>query len=162
MSPSVDERLASIVRALTDVVLPSLPPEAGLAQEQIQLCIGHIQILRAQLDDLPGYEVEELADAAALGEALTRCGGGPRTRAATATLGEALVERSASGGGAVRAARQKINDAIGALVEAVAFDGDEASRAAVPGTILKMERERALKDRRWFSAFGFDNQLADA
>lgn len=163
MSPNVDERLASIVRALSDVVLPSLPPEAGLAQEQLQLSIGHLQILRAQLDDLPVFEVEELADAAALGQDLARCGGGPQTLAATAHLQEALASaKAASGCGAVRVARMEINGAIGALVEAVSADGDPPSRRDLPQTILKTERTRALKDRRWFAAFGFDGQLADA
>ena len=32
MRPTFDERLASIVRALSEVVLPHLPPEASLAQ----------------------------------------------------------------------------------------------------------------------------------
>jgi hypothetical protein len=162
MSPSVDERLMSIVRALTDVVAPSLPAEAGLAQEQVQLCIGHIQILRAQLDDLPEYEAEELSDAAVLGQALAGCAGGSRTLAATAALGEALLERSASGGAAVREARRRINDAIGDVVHAVAIDGADESRATLAATILNRETARALKDRRWFAAFGFDNHLADA
>jgi hypothetical protein len=161
VSPNADERLASIVRALSDVVLPSLPAEAGLAQEQLQLCIGHIEILRAQLDALPQYEAEERADAAALGQALARSEGGPRTRAATARLDAALADENPSGGAAVRAARQRINDAIGAVVEAVAIDGDGDSRAGVRRSILQMERARALKDRRWFTAFGFDNPLAD-
>ena len=37
MTPNVDERLASVIRALTEVVLPHLPPEASLAQEQVHL-----------------------------------------------------------------------------------------------------------------------------
>ena len=48
MTPTIDDRLASIVRALTEVILPHLPPEASLAQEQAHLAIGHLQIIRAQ------------------------------------------------------------------------------------------------------------------
>ncbi|HMO68292.1 MAG TPA: hypothetical protein PKE25_06450, partial [Novosphingobium sp.] len=66
MIPSIDDRLASVVRALTEGILPHLPADASLAQEQVQLCIGHLQILRAQIDAAPAFEREELADAAAL------------------------------------------------------------------------------------------------
>ena len=66
----MDDRLASIVRSLTDIILPSLPGDAGLAQEQAHLAIGHLQIIRAQLDALPAFEAEELSDARLLGLAL--------------------------------------------------------------------------------------------
>ena len=162
MSPDADERLASIVRALSDVVLPSLPAEAGLAKEQVQLCIGHLQILRAQLDHIHDYEAEELADAAALGRMLTCCAGGPATVSARARLREAVASEPGQGAAAIRAARQQINEAIGRLVEAVGIDGDDACRANLSRAILQIERQRSLKDRQWSAAFGFDAQLASA
>ena len=70
MTPSVDERLASIIRALTEVVLPHLPEDASLAQEQVHLSVGHLQILRAQFDATPAFEREELDDNKALAAAL--------------------------------------------------------------------------------------------
>ncbi len=59
MTPTVDERLASLIRSLSQVVLPHLPPEASLAQEQVHLSLGHLQILRAQIDAAPAFEVED-------------------------------------------------------------------------------------------------------
>ena len=87
MIPSVDERLASIIRALSEVILPHLPPEASLAQEQAHLAIGHLQILRLQLDAAPAFEREELADAQAIGKALAAAiTGGAATTIAIAAL----------------------------------------------------------------------------
>ena len=86
MTPNIDERLASIIRALTEVVLPHLPPEASLAQEQVHLAVGHLQILRAQLDDIPAYELEELEDGVALAKALAPINGGPVTTSAQSSL----------------------------------------------------------------------------
>ena len=37
MTPNVDERIASVIRSLSEVILPHLPPEASLAQEQAHL-----------------------------------------------------------------------------------------------------------------------------
>ena len=161
MIPTVDERLASVVRALTDVVVPSLPPEAGLALEQIQLSIGHIQIIRAQLDAAPAFEREELSDAIAVGEALKHLSGGDETRAAVGVLDDKTSAAAAAEGlSEVRAARGAIHDAVTTLIGAVSRDGDDPSRAALRSVIISQERARALKDRRWFAPFGFDSLAA--
>lgn len=152
MIPSVDDRLASVIRALTEVVLPHLPPEASLAQEQVQLAVGHLQILRAQLDSLPGYERDELVDGRALGEALAGCSGGAQTSAASTAVVTAANARGDDG----RALLKGVNQAIEALVRAVAADGDAATRTQLSATILKHEHARAQKDRQWFAPFGFD------
>jgi hypothetical protein len=156
MTPNVDERIGSVVRALTDVILPALPPEAGLAQEQVQLAIGHLQILRAQMDDRQAFEAEELVDSQVLGRALVDgCQGGAQTLAATAALSAAVaVEASGAAG---RAARIAIQTAIADLVTAISSDGDDASRTALRTLILTHEQARATKDRHWFAPFGFDS-----
>ena len=48
------------MRALSEVILPHLPAEASLAQEQVHLCIGHLQIIRGQIDEAPAFERGEL------------------------------------------------------------------------------------------------------
>lgn len=156
MTPNTDERLASIVRALTEVVLPHLPPEASLAQEQVHLAIGHLQILRAQLDDIPAFESEELEDAKALAKALAGISGGAQTSAAQSVLQAA----SAAAGDDVRGGVKAINLAIESLVQSVAVDGNEGTKASLSQIILKHEHARVQKDRRWFLPFGFDTMTA--
>ncbi len=152
MTPNTDERIASIVRALTEVVLPHLPPDASLAQEQVHLAIGHLQILRAQLDNIPAFEREELADAKALAAALAGVTGGAKTIAAQA----ALQTAAATDGADVRGAAGAIKEAISALVTAVAADGGGGAMASTSAAILRHEKSRAQKDRAWFRPFGFD------
>ena len=152
MTPNIDERLASIIRALTEVVLPHLPPEASLAQEQVHLAVGHLQILRAQLDDIPVYELEELEDGVALAKALAPINGGPVTTSAQSSLQSA----ASAPGDDVRVGVKAINLAIAALVHAVSRDGEEGAKAALSSTILNYEHTRVQKDRRWFLPFGFD------
>jgi hypothetical protein len=152
MTPDIDERLASVVRALTDVILPSLPPEASLAAEQAHLSIGHLQIIRAQMDAAPGYEAEELADARALGTSLTNgISGGPSTTKALAGIANALKSE-----GNARDARRAIHASIASLIRAVSQDGDAGARQSVSATILAEQKARVLKDRKWFAPFGFD------
>lgn len=154
MSPNVDERLASIVRALSEVILPHLPPEASLAQEQVHLCIGHLQILRQQLDQVPGFEEEECADAIALAKKLgSAVMGGAVTTAAVENLSgaaDAAAEQD------VRSGRKAVLEAVDAVVKAAAVDGNAAARSSLSEIILQHEADRTLKDRRWFAPFGFD------
>jgi hypothetical protein len=152
MIPSADDRLASVVRALTDVIAPSLPPEAGLAQEQLQLAVGHLMILRAQLDATPVYEAEEAEDARALGILLIAAGGGgAATASALATL-KSAVETSRG----PREDRIAIHTAVDALVKACAADGAPDFRAQLGKIIVTHQTPRTMKDRKWFEPMGFD------
>ncbi|WP_421838770.1 hypothetical protein [Novosphingobium sp.] len=154
MTPNVDERLASIVRALSEVILPHLPPEASLAQEQVHLCIGHLQILRAQFDAVPAFEREELEDALSvardLADAVT---GGDHTTGAVTAIRSAVA---AADGSDVRSQRTAVLQAVEALVKAVSIDGSAQSKAALTAVTLNHEAPRTLKDRQWFAPFGFD------
>jgi len=154
MIPSIDERLASVVRALSEVILPHLPPEASLAQEQVHLAVGHLQILRAQIDAAPAFEREELDDAIHIGQRLhAAIRGGAATAKAVATLAGSIA---AADGADVRGQTRAIHQAIQALVRAVAIDGDKGAHGALSAEILKAESARSHKDRQWCAPFGFD------
>lgn len=154
MTPNVDERIASIVRALSEVILPHLPPEASLAQEQVHLCIGHLQILRAQIDQVPAFEREELDDAIAVGRELaSTVTGGERTTGAVAAIETSVA---ASNGSDVRGERKAVLEAVDELVRAVSADGSSDSKANLMRVVLKHEGPRSLNDRKWFAPFGFD------
>jgi hypothetical protein len=154
MTPNVDDRLVSVIRALTEVILPHLPPEASLAQEQVHLCVGHLAILRAQLDAVPAYEREELEDAIAIGKALGGgVSGGGESAKALATLAASVASATGSD---IRGERKAISQAIAALVSAVSADGDAAGKAALSKIIIEHEFTRSQKDRQWFAPYGFD------
>lgn len=155
MTPNVDERIASIVRSLSEVILPHLPPEASLAQEQVHLCIGHLQILRAQIDGVPAFEREELEDTLAIARILaSQITGGPCTTGAIAQIEAAIA---AASGADVRGERMKTLIAVENLVRAVSVDGTPEGKAALTRLILQNEAPRTLKDRHWFAPFGFDS-----
>ena len=159
MTPTTDERLASVIRSLTEVILPHLPAEASLAQEQAQLAIGHLQILRLQFDSVHGFEAEELADTRALASELaTAMTGGASTTAA----GESLEALIAGPSGEARAALSAVNRGVERLVQAVSADGSDDARKKLPEIILRHESKRVEKDRRWFLPYGFDTMEAAA
>lgn len=165
MIPSIDDRLASVVRSLTEVILPHLPAEASLAQEQAQLCIGHLQILRAQIDQAPAYEREELADAVSVGIALVDgvagfgAGYGAGYDGPMAALAAAINQAKAAdpmSPSAVRDNCRALNRAVEALVAAVCASGNAATQARLSAIVIEHEHARVQKDRAWSAPFGFD------
>lgn len=159
MTPSIDDRLASVIRSLSDLILPSLPSSQALAIEQAHLCIGQLQIMRAQLDAAPAFEQEEADDARALATALlVGATGGPETVKAAEALRAELAATPA--GEKVRETRIRLNGAIDVLIRKMAVDGAADYRAAASRTIISMEARRTYKDRLWFAPMGFDTDIA--
>jgi hypothetical protein len=118
----------------------------------MQLAIGQIQIVRAQLDGAPDFEAEEAEDARALGQALLAAGaGGGQTVLALEGL-KAELEPTAD----VRAARMAIHSAIDRVIRLAAIDGTAEFRAALAKTIIEHQTPRTIKDRKWFEPMGFD------
>ena len=158
MNPSVQDRLASVVRALTGVVLPALPDEASLAKEQTMLAIGHIQIILALYDAAPAFEAEEVSDLRAMADALSSAAhGGPMTQQALTKVRE---QRSSIQALLPHYETKQLQDAIDDLLIALAADGTLEAHAAVQTIVLEQGASRALKDRQWFAAMGFDSDFS--
>lgn len=149
MTPTVDERLASLIRSLSQVVLPHLPPEASLAQEQVHLALGHLHILRGQLDAAPAFEAEEAQDAAQHSRDLLTLGG-----PGAAPLADAVA---AAADQDVREQVRTIHAGIDRYIRAAWSNGEPAHRAAVSKLVVAYEQDRVQKDRQWCAPFGFDS-----
>ena len=154
MNPSIKDRLGSVVRALQGVVLPALPRDASLAQEQVMLAMGHIQIILAQYDATPEFLADEAADVERMAtEIAVLAAGGSQTNAATSAL-QLVLANTDRAPPEVRTAA--VQDAVDAVLIALAQDGDPAARSAVHAMVLQHGAARADTDRRWFAAMGFD------
>ena len=83
MTPDIDLRIASMVRAMEDVVRPAIDPLNSLAAEQAALIVGHLRLLAIQWNKAESYARTCLADLDATLDGLVPSGG-PATRAAAA------------------------------------------------------------------------------
>lgn len=147
MNPSVELRIRSMMRALTEVVLPAVDPHDSLAQEQARLLLGHLHALALHHRDEP--RLEALSDAAldTLARDLIACSaGGTHTRSATDALREAL---SASGA-------RELARAVEAFMVASGRDGDADCQARSAALVLAHARVETLRGRAWFKAMNFD------
>ena len=158
MNPSVPDRLSSVVRALAGVVLPALPADASLAREQAMLAIGQVQIVLAQLDATPQFEREEAQDLAELARtAALNADGGPQTTAARDAV---LALLPTLEGRLAREATHHAQEAIDSLLIALVADGSDRAIINVRRVVIEAGAARALKDRTWFAAMGFDIDLS--
>ncbi|XUU60564.1 hypothetical protein ACRAQ6_13535 [Erythrobacter sp. HA6-11] len=157
MNPSIDDRLNSVLRALETVVLPALPPEASLAQEQVMLAMGHLQIIQAQRDVTPAYEEGELEDITAMARAVLEVGDAP---AAVSSASQALADALNSEGALARNKAESIRGAIDGLLVTARQAGASEYHRALAQIILPLGRARARKDREWFAPMGFDIELS--
>jgi hypothetical protein len=158
MNPSVEDRLNSVVRAIGGVILPALPESASLAREQAMLAMGHIQIILAQMPATTAFEAEEADDLHRLGSTVVSLAvGGSQTQAAVTELSSALARESAD---PPKAHTHAVQDAVDAVLIALASDGDPNPTKSVHAAILEQGATRARKDRQWFSAMGFDSDFS--
>lgn len=158
--PSIELRLATMVRALEEVILPAIAPGNDLAREQAQLLIAHLALVgkhwqRAHRYDALTLEAMRTASAALVAAA----DGGARTGDAAAALASCL---HAVPDGTVDAAarRAALAAAVDTLVTASAIDGSAGFRAALFNIIVAHGRAQAARDRAWFADSGMDPESA--
>ena len=160
MMPSIPLRLATMARALEEVILPAIAPGNDLAREQAQLLIAHLGLIgvhwqRAHLyDALVLDAVETLAR-----ELLAAADGGPQTMRASVALAECVQADTASNSDAARR-RADLAAAIDTLVSACASDGSAAFGETLFKAIVAHGSVQARRDRVWFAGSGMDPETA--
>jgi hypothetical protein len=146
VNPSIDLRIRSMQRALTEVVIPALDPGDALAQEQARLVLGHLHALSTQHRHASRVEARESAALRELARELSAAAdGGPRTRAAAAAIATLLSNSD----------DDALADALDALILASGDDGHAAFRSAVTRATLTHAKAAATRGMRYFAAMGF-------
>ena len=161
MMPSIELRIATMVRALREVIEPALAPDNPLAREQAQLVAAHLELLARQIPLAQQYEDLSLRATTALATRLVaQAAGGERTLAAAAALQDRLAAR-VPGDQSAAARRAALGAAMDALIAAAHVDASAAFRAALYDAVLADAARQALRDRAWFAANGLDPEQAD-
>lgn len=150
MTPSIDLRISTIVRAMEDVVAPAIDQDNSLAREQAALIIGHLHLLAAQWSRAESYAQVCLGELSQTLRPLIPVGG-PLTQNAATALNEALQTK-----GRAEVQYKQVMAAAEALVRASDEDGDAAFRAKLRAGLLDFSAAQSLRDRSWFSGSGFD------
>jgi len=161
MRPQI--QLQSVIKALSDVVLPAIDPNNKLAMEQGKLSIGLLSLLAQQLPMQFRFDCDELARLIATSAELSaQAQGGAGTQAALAALNEAALvagrtlDAARSSPADIEAAVRSMRTATGALITEVHRDGDAGCRPAIQQTVLAMSKEQLLRDRSMMLMQGWE------
>lgn len=157
MNPSIELRIDSLIRALTESVLPELDA-APNAASQLHMCVSHLRIIREQVHLLDSFEAFEISSFTNLAhELLANASGGPEVTKRAATLRGLLNHPSSKSELRPSAPRgEELGSALEALVHAAYIDGDEKFRTCAVPIVLKHERERVMANRSMFSAMNWE------
>lgn len=147
-------QIQSMIKALTDVVLPAIDPGNKLAQEQSRLVVGMLGLMARQLPLQFRFDCDELARLLELARELrAQAKGAAATDEAQATLatavdaGSRVLEQAKVDPADVEQAARQLRVATGALITAVYRDGEPASVTRVERTALASAKEQLLRDR---------------
>lgn len=148
MKPSIELRIRSMLRAMTEVVIPAIDPDNALAQEQARLVLGHLHALSLQHPHAVRLDLLERRALELLATRLRQiAAGGPVTLAAVQRLARAQAAPAAHG----------LAAAIEALMVASGVDGGAEFRVAAEPLVLDYAKAAALRGRSWFMTMGFDS-----
>ncbi|MBI4693932.1 MAG: hypothetical protein HY749_07915 [Gammaproteobacteria bacterium] len=145
MNPSVELRLRTMIRAVTENILPAIDPDDSLAQEQGRLLLGHLHALLQQHGHEEALRSRQRRLLDRLARDLLEAGsGGPVTLAARAALGAALADSD-----------EALSIAVERFVLATGSDGDAGLREQTAGLVLAHAAEEVRAGEVWFRAMGF-------
>lgn len=156
-------QIQSILKAMTDVVLPAVDPNNKLAQEQTRLIMGTLGLMARQLPLQFRFDCDELARLIDFSRELQRAAhGGKETAASTATLAEGtdnaskLLDRAKAGPEEIEQAVRALRAATGEVVTMVYRDGEASSQDRVQKAVLAMSKEQLLRDRSLLITQGWE------
>ena len=144
MTPSTTLRLQSMMRSMTESILPALDPQDSLAQEQAKLLMGHIYALieqQGQEHEVQACETQHLITLAQL--LVSDADGGEQTQAALANVNAALAEDNMV---TLSLATEKLS---------AATDASEDFKKLCWHAVLEYSVAAAARGKAWFKPMGF-------
>jgi hypothetical protein len=158
MIPDFDIRIASLVKAIEDNILPSIESDRPLAREQASLVIGHLKIMAEQWAFVESHAVLCLKASLAfardlLGHLQARPTLAPSLRR-TIELAEAARPVGAR---AVMALRDTVAAAASDVISRAADLSDDLWEEITP-VVLQHARHEHDRERAWFAGFGMDSE----
>ena len=158
-------QIPTLIKALTDIVLPAVDPNNKLAQEQAQLIIGSLHLMAQRLPLQVRYDRRDIQSFIELSEQLReKAGSAPEL----ATVGAALATITASTRnllqqpgiepGDLESANLALRSAVGRFVEAASALNTDSIRAAIEAAVMSHAQELLLRERAWLVAQGWEGK----
>jgi len=148
-------QLQSMIKAMSDIVLPAVDADNRLAQEQARLVIATLNLVAKRLPIAYRYDRDELERYVRLSQDLLASVGTTVAGAAVAQLqalndsGADVLERARAEPAELETTVFALRAAVGELIQETRAGGDPRCQAAVRSLVLaaakqELDRERAL------------------
>ncbi|HEU0198890.1 MAG TPA: hypothetical protein VFR86_00490 [Burkholderiaceae bacterium] len=157
-------QIKSVLKAMTDVILPALDPANPLAQEQARLCIGHLSVIAARLSLQYRYDLDELGRLLALTRRVQQLPGADALAPRSLTALADSARRGANAFARARAEPAELVEAVRALRAATgklvqeAFENDPSGRTTdeLQRVVMDASREQLVRERAWLKVQGWE------
>jgi len=155
-------QIQTVIKAISEDIIPALDQANQLAMQSAHLTIGTLALIAQHLPLEYRYDCDELGRliecAKSLGEQLQpECGA---TAAAELTeagkVGSDVLSRARAEPGEIVDAVRRLRAASANAVAAVYEAGSEAAQRAVQETVLSMSKQQLLRDRSWLLMQGWE------
>jgi len=158
MLPSIDLRIANIIKALEQVVQPALAPRERLARDQVNLCIGHLRMIMEQWRWAVAFEARSLDAMIALADNIL-----PSVEIVWHDELASALDRGWWVDRQDLAAVEKAIVALGGVIDRIILgeDGKYPLTDAVRQAVLDYGEAQAARERAWFAGTGLDPDRAE-
>ena len=158
MLPNIDVRIANLIKAMEQVVLPALPRSERLARDQAMLVVGHLRMIAGQWKSALRFEQVTLDALIDLAEKLAGVVAAPFA----GRLADAAKTARAADRGSVVGLEQAYT-ALGTVIDEAILGGPDhvAFPPAAVDVLFEYGTRQARLERTWFKAIGFDPDRAE-
>jgi hypothetical protein len=156
-------QLATMMRAMQQVVIPAIDPKNQLAMEQAQLITGMMALMAQQLPVQFQFDRDELQRLLDSSQRLLVLGGSNGDVTETVGILAKASQRAAQvlqlctvDPARLTDAVHSLREAIGNVMTAVAAQADQALLVAVESEILELSKQQLLRDRALLALQGWE------
>jgi hypothetical protein len=158
MQPAFDMRIRTMIKAMTELVLPAIATENHAAVEQAKLVTASLALLMEQFDYSHWFEVADIRSHAQLANDLAALADLPAAAAAqqAADRATALADRWDVRLSDVREEGRLLRDAVCALVEGLMALDDLDVQKRTTGLVLEQSNGQIMRERSFVAKTNFD------
>lgn len=160
-------QITSMIKAMTDVILPAVDPSNKLAVEQSQLVVGMLSLMAKQLPLQFRFDRDELGRLlTGAGEMKTLSPPQGKVKLALDRLargevaGAKVLDACRTDPAALLYSIRELREALGDVVQALAETDDLKQQLQAERVVLDLSKEQLLRDRAMLVMQGFERNPA--
>jgi len=152
-----DLQIPSLVKAMTEVVIPALDSSNALAMQQAQLVVGHLVLMMTRLPLQYRADRDELDRLVGFAAQIQKAAGrSDADLSKAAKQGAAVLERARAEPGELVETAKALTAALDVVIRGAFKKGDKKVQSAVQEVTLAMSKDQLLRNRAWLIMQGWE------